>query len=141
MNWRLIFQLSLFGLAMGLATVFVIPSSIEPIFWLAIICVCAYLIARARATGQFIHGLALGIANSVWVTGAHVLLFGQYVARHAKELDAMSSVPMANRPRLVMALVGPVIGVISGVVIGLFAYVAGRFVKPAETMVERRRAA
>ena len=34
MNWKLIVQLSLFGLAMGVATVFWVPSTIEPIFWL-----------------------------------------------------------------------------------------------------------
>ncbi|MGA3212574.1 MAG: hypothetical protein ABSD20_14810 [Terriglobales bacterium] len=33
-------------------------------------------------------------------------------------------------PRVTMVLVGPVIGLISGVVIGLFAFVAGKFVKP-----------
>lgn len=45
MNWKLIFQLSLFGLAMAFATVTWIPSNIEPIFWLAIFIICAYLIA------------------------------------------------------------------------------------------------
>jgi hypothetical protein len=44
MDWKLIFGLSLFGLAMAIATVFVIPSNVEPIFWLAIFLVCAYLI-------------------------------------------------------------------------------------------------
>jgi hypothetical protein len=46
MDWKLVFQLSLFGLAMGIATVFVIPSNIEPWFWLLIFGVCAFLIAR-----------------------------------------------------------------------------------------------
>jgi len=32
MNWKLAIQLSLFGLAMGVSTVFLIPSNIEPIF-------------------------------------------------------------------------------------------------------------
>jgi hypothetical protein len=35
MNWKLILQLSMLGLVMSLATVFLIPSSIEPAFWLA----------------------------------------------------------------------------------------------------------
>jgi hypothetical protein len=34
MNWRLTFQLSLFGLAMGIGTVIIIPSNVEPLFWL-----------------------------------------------------------------------------------------------------------
>src|ERR1700730_18679960 len=33
MNWPLIFQLSLFGLAMGVGTIFFISSRIEPILW------------------------------------------------------------------------------------------------------------
>jgi hypothetical protein len=36
MDWKLIFGLSLFGLAMAIATVFIVPSNIEPAFWLVI---------------------------------------------------------------------------------------------------------
>jgi uncharacterized membrane protein len=41
----------------------------------------------------------------------------------------MDSMPLANHPRLLMVLTGPVIGVISGLVLGLFAVVARKFVK------------
>ena len=130
MNWKLIFGLSLFGLAMGIGTVFVIPSNIEPIFWLVIFLICAFLIARSRSTGHFLHGLMVGIVNSVWVTGAHVLLFNSYVAHHPKEMAMMSSMPLPTSPRLMMAITGPIIGVISGCILGLFAFVAGKLVKP-----------
>ena len=129
MNWKLILQLSLFGLAMGVATVFVIPSKIEPAFWLVIFLICAYLIAKRSPGKHFLHGLLLGLANSVWITAAHVLLFDQYIARHAEEAAMMQSGPLASSPKLMMALVGPVIGLISGVVLGLFALVAGKLVK------------
>lgn len=130
MNWKLIFELSLFGLAMGVATVFVIPSNIEPLFWLAIFLVCAFVIARAQAKGHFLHGLFVSLVNSVWITGTHILLFNQYVARHAQEMEMMKSMPLADSPRTMMALMGPLIGVISGVILGLFAFVAGKLVKP-----------
>ena len=106
MSWKLVFGLSLFGLAMAIGTVFVIRSNVEPIFWLAIFLVCAFLIARRRSTGQFVHGLLVGIVNSVWVTGAHILFFGQYIANHPKEAGMMNSMPLPNSPRLMMALVG-----------------------------------
>jgi hypothetical protein len=67
MDWKLIFQLLLFGLAMGIATVFRIPPTVEPVVWLIIFLVCAYIIARRRPTGRFAHGLLLGLANSVWI--------------------------------------------------------------------------
>jgi hypothetical protein len=51
-------------LAMGIATVFVIPSNIEPWFWLLIFGVCALLIARGRSRLHFLHGLPITyIAN------------------------------------------------------------------------------
>ena len=127
MNWKLIFLLSLFGLAMGVATVFVIPSNIEPIFWLAIFLVCAYLIAR-RAPGRFfLHGFLVSVVNSIWITGAHILLFDQYIVHHAKEAEMMTRMPLA--PRVMMAVTGPVVGVVSGLVLGFFAWVAGKLVK------------
>src|SRR5260370_9645955 len=130
MDWKLIFGLFLFGLGMGIATVFVIHSNIEPIFWLAVLLVCAFLIARLRSTRHFLHGLLVGIVNSVWVTGAHIVFFGHYIANHPKEAAMMNSMPLPNSPRLMMALMGPVIGIISGFVISLLAYCAGKFVKP-----------
>ncbi len=133
MNWKLIFQLSLFGLAMGIATVFLIPSKIEPAFWLVIFLICAYVIAKRRPAKLFLHGLLLGLANSVWITAAHVLLFDSYIARHAQEAAMMQSMPLPASPRLMMALTGPVVGLISGVIIGLFALGAAKLVRNPST--------
>ena len=40
----------------------------------------------------------------------------------------MSSMPLPDSPRLMMALVGPVIGVVSGLVIGALAVLAAKMV-------------
>ena len=135
MNWKLILQLSMFGLAMGLATVFFIPSNIEPAFWLPIFVLCAYLIARGTTGKAFEHGVFLGFANSVWITAAHVLFFDRYIAAHPREASMMQLMPMPNAPRLMMALSGPVAGVVSGIVIGGFAFIASKLVKRANVQV------
>ena len=129
MNWRLIFMLSLFGLAMGVATVFFIPSSIEPLFWLAIWIACAYLIATRAGGRYFVHGVATGIANAIWIIVVHVGLFQTYAARHAEEMAMMANMGMPTHPRQMMVLSGLVIGVVSGVIIGLLALLASRFVR------------
>ena len=129
MNWRLIFQLSLFGLVMGVATVFVISSSVEPFCWLVVFLISAYAIARGAPAKPFVHGVCVGLANSVWVTGAHILLANEYLARHAREAAMMSSMPMPTHPRLMMAVTGPIVGLISGIVLGIFAIVATKFVR------------
>jgi hypothetical protein len=129
MNGKLILQLSMFGLAMGLATVFFIPSSIEPAFWLAIFLISAYIIARTVATKRFLHGLLLGLANCVWITSAHVLLATAYLANHAKEAAMMKQLPFPASPQVMMLITGPFVGVISGILIGLLALLAGTVVK------------
>ena len=131
MNWKLILQLSLFGLVMGVATVFFISSSVEPFCWLVVFLISAYVIARAAPGRPFLHGVCVGLANSVWVTGAHMLFLDQYLAGHAREAAMMSSMPMPTHPRLMMAVVGPVIGLVSGIVLGILAVVATRLVRPA----------
>src|SRR5262249_43979355 len=98
MNWKLIFQLSLFGLAMGLATVFFIPSSAEPMFWVAIFLVCAYVIATRCAGRYFLHGLMVSVFNSVWITASHILLLDRYLGSHAQEAAMMRSMPLPDSP-------------------------------------------
>jgi hypothetical protein len=127
MNWPLVFKLSLFGLAMAILTVFVIPAAVEPICWLVIFIICALVIARKGGGHNFIHGLLLGIVNSVWITAAHVLFFDQYIAKHQAEAQAFANVPIA--PRVMMAIVGPIVGVVSGVVIGILAVIAAKLLR------------
>jgi hypothetical protein len=127
MNWSLIAKLSLFGLAMAFATVYVIPSRIEPIVWLVIFVVCAWVIARSVERRHFLHGLFVSIVNGVWITTAHVALFHAYITRHPEEAAMAANMPLS--PRVMMLVTGPLIGVVSGVILGLFALVASKFVK------------
>jgi hypothetical protein len=129
MNGKLIFALSMFGLVMGIATVFVIPATIEPVFWLAIFIVCAAVIARRAPGRPFLHGLLVSVLNSVWITTAHVAFFDSYIAHHAREAQMVAGAPFS--PRLMMVMFGPLFGVASGIVLGLFALLASKITKPA----------
>lgn len=129
MKTKLILQLSLFGLAMAIGTVYVIPSAVEPFLWLPIFLVCAYVIAKKCEGKYFLHGFLTSLVNCVWIVGVHVLLFDAYAARHEAEMAMMAQGPMATHPRLMMVLTGPLIGVVSGLVLGLFAFIASKLVK------------
>ncbi len=133
MSWPLVARLSLLGLLMGIATVFVISSNVEPLCWLVICAVSAYVIAKRVAGKYFLHGLLVGIANSVWVTAAHVVLFDHYIANHPREAAMMTSMPLPGSPRLMMALVGPVIGIASGLLIGVLAMLVANLVSRGAT--------
>jgi hypothetical protein len=93
-----------------------------------IFAISAYIIATRCSGKYFLHGLFVSIANSVWITASHILLFGRYVANHPREAAMMSSMPLPDSPRMMMALMGPVIGVVSGLVLGLFSVVAAKLV-------------
>jgi hypothetical protein len=129
MDWQLIGRLSMFGLVMGIATVFWIPSNIEPFCWLVIFLICGVAIGRS-ASMPFVTGLLLGLANCFWITAEHIVFFGQYVATHPRETEVMKSMPMPDSPRLMMAVTGPVVGIISGVVIGLLSLLASTLARP-----------
>ena len=128
MNTKLIFQLSLFGLAMGILTVW-LPSNIEPLFWLAIFIVCAYIIAQKCTSNYFMNGFLVSICNSVWITAFHIMFFETYLANHPDQAEMMNKMPMPDSPRLMMAITGPIVGIISGLVLGLFAFGASKLVK------------
>jgi hypothetical protein len=130
MNWRLIFTLSLLGLVMGVATVYFIPSNIEPLFWLACWVAWAWVIASRAGGRYFMHGLAVALVATVWILAAHLSLFQSYAANHPKEMAAMASMGLPTHPRQMMIINGLIIGLIAGVIVGLLALLFRRFVRP-----------
>jgi hypothetical protein len=129
MNWKLIFQLSIFGLAMAIATVFWIPSNYEPWFWLIICLICAYLIAKKCQGKFFLNGFMVSLVNCVWITSAHIIFFQPYVANHLDDIAMTAKMPLADTPRLMMLITGLVIGILSGLVLGFFAFLASKLIK------------
>jgi lysylphosphatidylglycerol synthetase-like protein (DUF2156 family) len=136
MNWKIILQLSLFGLIMAFGTVSLIPEKIEPLFWLVIFIFCAYIIAKVCSGKYFLHGFMLSIFNSVWITAVHAIFVATYIKNHPDMSPANMHMPAAmySHPRELMVIMGPIFGAIFGLFQGLFAFVASKIVKkPAPT--------
>jgi uncharacterized protein YneF (UPF0154 family) len=134
MNIKLIFQLSLFGLSMALATVFFIHSNIEPIFWLAIFIVCAYFIAKKTNGKYFFYGFLVSLVNCMWITSAHIIFFQTYIFNHPGEANTLLKIPMPDSRKLMMLVSGIIIGIISGIVLGLFAFIASKIFKKKQVL-------
>jgi hypothetical protein len=126
MNWKLILQLSFFGLIMAFATISLIPEKVEPAFWLVIFVFCAFVIAKAAPGKYFLHGFMVSIFNCVWITAAHCFFYDSYTAHHPD----MAAMYTGIHPRKMMLVFGPVFGAMFGVILGLFAFVASKLVKP-----------
>ena len=60
------------------------------------------------------------------------IFFSTYIDHHPKKAAMMGSMPLPNSPRLMMALVGPVVGIVTGAIIGILALLVGRLVRSKE---------
>ena len=132
MNWKLCVFLSVLGLLVGMVTISIVPSTIEPFLWLGVFLITAVLTAKYAPGKYFVHGFLISILNSIWVTLAHVSRYDDYVAAHPEWLQMLQNLPpgIAKDPRMLMVPVGIISGVLSGVVLGLFCWVTNKFVKP-----------
>ena len=129
MNWKLIFQLSLFGLAMAIGTVYFITSKTEPLWWLVIFIYCAYVIAKQGHEKYFLHGFLVSVINSLWIIIVHIALFDTFVTNHPDEFAMMNKMPFAEQPKIIMVVIGLSVGAITGLLLGLFSFIASKIVK------------
>jgi hypothetical protein len=132
MNWKLIFLLSLFGVAMAAASLFGWTKHIEPLLWLVIYVFCAWCIAK-NATGKyFLHGFLVSVLNGIWISIIHASFYPLYIRNNPEMLEGFARLPPSLSPRLMMLVIGPVVGAIFGVIAGLFAFVGAKIMKRRE---------
>jgi len=111
---------------MSIATVFWIPMNIEPVCWLVIFALCAYIIVKNTPGKYFLHGFMVSMINSVWITAAHVIFYDTYMATHP-EMASMNQ--GQSNPQLMMIVMGPVFGAAFGLILGAFSFAAGKIIK------------
>jgi hypothetical protein len=128
-NKKLIFRLSLFGLFMAIATISLIPPQIEPLFWLVIFIVCAVAIAKKVAGRYFLHGFLVSMLNCVWILFFHLLFFEKYITNHPGEVAMLEKSPLPYSLRISMIMIGPFLGIVSGLILGSFCVIAAKTIK------------
>jgi hypothetical protein len=130
-NWKIIFQLSIFGLIMAFATISLIPEKIEFVFWLVIFLFCAWVIAKVCNGKYFLQGFLVSMVNCVWITAVHVIFRETYVAHHPQMASMGANMPssLLAHPRLTMVIMGPIFGAMFGIILGLFSFLASKIVK------------
>jgi hypothetical protein len=129
MNWKLLVLLSLLSVAMSFITVFhLFDSSVEQVVWLLILIFCAVVIARNAPGKLFMHGFLLCLINAVWQIIVHVALFDTFIAHNADSVEKFKSIPLD--PHTLMFVFSIFTGIVSGVLTGLLAMLAGKFITP-----------
>jgi thiamine transporter ThiT len=129
MNWKLIFALSLFGVVMALATTMGYIHELEMLLWLLIFILYAIIIVNNTTEKYFLHGLLISILNGVWIAVIHVLLFHTYKTHNPEVMANYKKMPHFAGSRAMILIYGPIIGAITGLVAGLFAFIAGKIMR------------
>ena len=124
MNWKLIFTLSLFGVAMGVASLFGLTGKIEPLLWLGIFILYAVMIAKKARSKHFLHGFLVSVLNGIWVGIIHSAFSSTLFLNNPEMLEGFQKLPQSFSPQAMMLVMGPLIGAATGIVAGLFALIA-----------------
>lgn len=126
MNWKIVLLLSLFGIVVGFAGVYGLSGTGELIVWLVVFLIYAVIIGKRLKSDFFVHALLATILAGLWVGVIHAAFLETYVAHNAQLRAGRSMMPKTAHPRLIMVMMGPFIGAVTGVVAGLMAAVAGK---------------
>jgi hypothetical protein len=128
MNWKLILLLSLLGLALALLSVYTLSPISEFVVWIVVTIISAVVIGKYAPDKYFLHGFVLAIVNTFWVTVTQVTLFYTYIATHPEYIQMTERLPaaLADHPRRLIIYRSPVIAILSGLLVGLFSWIAGK---------------
>ena len=117
MDWKLIVILSGLGLIMGALSVKGFTGKLEPFLWLLFGIAVSLVLSKNINDRVFFHGLLIGLAWGVINSLTQSVFFDTYLANNPqveKNFESVTFMP----PRYFVLITGPVIGLITGAVIG-----------------------
>ncbi len=124
--------LSLFGPAMALASILGWLGSLEGYLWLAIALLAATAISREAPGRHFLHGLLAGAIGGAGAVLLQSMMFDTYLANNPSRVADLGRMQAGMEPRLFVLVLSPIIGIASGLVLGLLSLLAGWFLPRTE---------
>jgi predicted outer membrane lipoprotein len=133
MNWRLIVYLSLLSILLAIGSIAGLVKSQEWLGWLVIGILSGWYIAGRVDENFFLYGLILGILDGILNSSLKALFFESYSSSNPRIMDAFDGLPQDLSPRMVMLIMGPLVGALLGVAFGI--------ITAAASMLRKRMAA
>ena len=124
MHYKLILLFSSIGLLMGLLSVAGLTQGIEPFLWLIVGIITAWVVSR-KVVRQFLHGFLIGLAWGTLNGIVQSLFFDTYMENNPHLRPDLESIPFISARLFVLAM-GPVIGLLTGAVVGGMRWGAGK---------------
>ena len=118
-----IWMLTLFGVLMGLASVFGYTQSNEWLYWLVIAVISGFVIAKVTDRQIFVKSVVVGLFMGIFTGVIQSVLFDKYLENNPQSLDGFKEIPLSFAPQFVVLFTGPFIGIVFGLFIGLIAII------------------
>ena len=125
MNWYIIVLLSLFGAIMGFLSIKGYTGKLEPIFWLLFGIISALVLSKNVENKVFIHGLIIGLCWGIFNSIIQSSFFDQYLTNNPN-LQSSFNKSTSIKPQYFVLIMGPVIGLVTGAVLGGLALLLRR---------------
>ena len=116
MNWTIILLLASFGLLMGLLSINGYTQKIEPFLWLVFGIIVAYILSRNINNKPLLHALLIGLFWGVLNGASQSAFFDQYLTNNPSLQERFKQSTFIQ-PRWLVLISGPVIGLITGILI------------------------
>jgi hypothetical protein len=126
MNWKLIAPLAGFGVLMGVASVLGFTAGIEGLLWLFIGLICVGAIVWKAPGRSFQHGFLVGLIGGAVAPLVQFLFFSTYIANNPELSARFSEIPGGLGARYFVLVLAPIIGLLSGFVLGLACWAAAK---------------
>ena len=111
---------------MGFASVFGITGSKEWVFWIIIWLVFAVIIAKNVKTKLLGHGIMIGILAAFTGGIVKAFLYSTYLVNNPDFAEKAKTVPASLSGEAIMIFTSPVVGLLTGFVLGVFAIIASK---------------
>jgi hypothetical protein len=122
MNWKLILLLVLVGVVMAVLSVYgIVQSSYELILWIIFGIVSSYMIAKKGGATPFLEGATVGVLSGILNSVIQSALFDKYLLNNPESLEGFKQIPLNTDPQYIVLFAGPIIGLIYGIIVGIFA--------------------
>ena len=117
MNWTVILLLSTFGLIMGLLSLKGYTQKLEPFLWLLFGIITSLILSKNVDNNTFLHALIIGLFWGVLNGLTQSAFFDQYLANNENLQEGFKQSSLMQ-PRYFVLVTGPIIGLITGLVLG-----------------------
>lgn len=131
MNWTLVALLAIPGLMIGLLSSRGHTRGIEPYLWLVLAVFATLVIARTAGARYFLHGLSVGLSWGILNGLTAAALFPAYARNNPEIMRSIESGAGNFPPQAMFAIFAPVIGLATGLALGLLCIAATYLIQPA----------